>query len=312
MTGASGPLVQSLAAPKLTELQELLANLVLVQKRKVVVFSQWRRMLELAAWATSDLLASADLRALFFTGQEGPRRRTQNLVDFHDDPRAAVLFLTDAGGVGLNLQKAASACINLELPWNPAVLEQRIGRIHRLGQTRPIDVYNLVSRGCIEERIAGLVSDKKALFKGLFEGTTDELRFDRQRTLLNLVEQVATPAPPEARVGAPSAEEPAEDALTAEAAEDPPAIVAEAPVAATLPPLASQVADIVSSDVERLLSAVTVGRRDDGGVRIEAPAHAARALMSLFEGMARLMASAAAPPVAEARSNAPERRAPAS
>lgn len=48
-----------------------------------------------------------------------------------------------AGGDGLNLQKAASCCINVDLPWNPAVLEQRIGRIHRLGQKRPIDVYNL-------------------------------------------------------------------------------------------------------------------------------------------------------------------------
>jgi hypothetical protein len=72
------------------------------------------------------------------------------------------MFLSDAGGVGLNLQKAASACINLELPWNPAVLEQRIGRIHRLGQKRPIDVYNLVSEGSIESRIAGLVGAPQA------------------------------------------------------------------------------------------------------------------------------------------------------
>jgi SNF2 family DNA or RNA helicase len=44
-------------------------------------------------------------------------------VDFHDDPACRVLFATDAGGVGLNLQRAASACVNIELPWNPAVLE---------------------------------------------------------------------------------------------------------------------------------------------------------------------------------------------
>ena len=51
----------------------------------------------------------------------------------------------------------ASACINIELPWNPAVLEQRIGRIYRLGQRRPIDVYNLVSEPGIESRIAGVL-----------------------------------------------------------------------------------------------------------------------------------------------------------
>ncbi len=109
-------LLESLATPKLNELRELVGSLVVTQRRKVVVFSQWRRMLELAARAASDLLAPEGLRARFFTGQEGLRRRTQNLVDFHDDPKAAILFLSDAGVVGLNLQKAANASINLELP----------------------------------------------------------------------------------------------------------------------------------------------------------------------------------------------------
>jgi hypothetical protein len=96
-----------------------------------------------------------------------------------------VLFATDAGGVGLNLQRAASACINIELPWNPAVLEQRIGRIYRLGQHRPIDVYNLVSEPGIESRIADLVGSKRALFSGLFDGTTDEVVFERAGTFLS-------------------------------------------------------------------------------------------------------------------------------
>ena len=105
-----------------------------------------------------------------------------------------MLFLTDAGGVGLNLQKAANACINLELPWNPAVLEQRIGRIHRLGQNRPIDVFNLVSRACIEERIAGLVGDKRALFKGLFDGTTDQLKFEGSGAFREVLARLSAPA----------------------------------------------------------------------------------------------------------------------
>jgi SNF2 family DNA or RNA helicase len=121
--------LRGLASPKLVELRELIAQLALAQGRKVVVFSQWRRMLRLAHWATRDQLAREGVRAAFFTGEEGQKRRTQNIVDFHDDPACRVLFATDAGGVGLNLQRAASACINIELPWNPAVLEQRIGRI---------------------------------------------------------------------------------------------------------------------------------------------------------------------------------------
>ena len=133
-------------------------------------------------------------RPAFFTGQEGQKRRTQNLVDFHDDPACRVLFATDAGGVGLNLQRAASACINIELPWNPAVLEQRIGRIHRLGQRRPIDVYNLVSEPGIESRIADLVGSKKAFFTGLFDGTTDEVVFERSGSFLSRIERIVAPA----------------------------------------------------------------------------------------------------------------------
>jgi superfamily II DNA or RNA helicase len=308
-------LIESLAAPKLIEFRELISNLVVTQKRKVVVFSQFRRMLELAAWAVSDLLSAAGgLRALFFTGQEGARRRTQNLVDFHDDPQAAVLFLTDAGGVGLNLQKAANACINLELPWNPAVLEQRIGRIHRLGQKRPIDVYNLVSRACIEERIAGLVAGKRALFKGLFDGTTDQVQFDRSGALGAVLERLV--AVPTAGQAPFSVETEAEEQPSVDAAASAPSdevepgmvfadddVVAQPPQASSNPtgkgpegtPLLPTAVGDAGESVEHLLGALTVRRSADGGVRIEAPLHAAHALMSLFEGMARLLGAATEP-----------------
>ena len=139
-------------------------------------------------------LAERASRPAFFTGEEGQKRRTQNIVDFHDDPACRVLFATDAGGVGLNLQRAASACINIELPWNPAVLEQRIGRIYRLGQRRPIDVYNLVSEPGIESRIAELVGSKQAFFTGLFDGTTDEVAFERSGSFLSRIERIVAPA----------------------------------------------------------------------------------------------------------------------
>src|SRR5205814_3027163 len=187
--------LRGLASPKLAELRELIGQLVLDQGRKVVVFSQWRRMLRLAHWATRHQLAQGGLRAAFFTGEEGQKRRTQNIVDFHDDPTCCVLFATDAGGVGLNLQRAASACINIELPWNPAVLEQRIGRIYRLGQRRKIDVYNLVSEPGIESRIADIVGSKKALFTGLFDSTTDEVTFERSGTFLSRIERLVAPVP---------------------------------------------------------------------------------------------------------------------
>lgn len=296
-------LIESLDTPKLVELRELVANLAITQRRKIVVFSQWRRMLELAAWAVSDLLAAEGLRTLFFTGQEGIRRRTQNLVDFHDDPQAAVLFLSDAGGVGLNLQRAANACINLELPWNPAVLEQRIGRIHRLGQKRPIDVYNLVSRGCIEERIAGIVADKRALFKGLFDGGSDEIKFERSSSLLHVLERLVAPAAPtvveEAQAGGADADPVAADVdeLVGAALPAKPDVVVETALAAANPISPVVVSDATSSSVARLFEALRVERGADGGLRIEAPPAAATALASIFDGMARLLSSVAATPV---------------
>ena len=304
-------LIQSLATPKLIELRELISSLVLTQGRKVVVFSQWRRMLDLAAWAVSDLLEADGRRALFFTGREGSRRRTHNLVDFHDDPRAAILFLTDAGGVGLNLQKAASACINLELPWNPAVLEQRIGRIHRHGQERPIDVYNLVSRACIEERIAAVVADKRALFNGVFEGASLELKFDRSSTLLHVLERLVPDVPEEAKAsGIEMVDGGDDDQLTLVPATEPSpsdwSREAEELVAAADPGAAGDHPGprrpASEGDVSGLFAALRVERAANGAIRIEAPPHAARALMALFEGMARLMDASAAVPSA-ARSN---------
>ena len=243
---------------------------------------------------------------MFFTGNVGARRRTQNLVDFHDDPQAAVLFLTDAGGVGLNLQKAANACINLELPWNPAVLEQRIGRIHRLGQKRPIDVYNLVSRACIEERIAGLVGDKRALFKGLFDGTTDQVKFEGSGALREILQRLTAEV---AAAGNPTAAredadlldgdspEPAEEAVLAQLGDESPhESEGTLPAAAALmggvnatSPLLGEAPQPDESDVVRLLATVTVERAADGGISLKAPPDAASALVSLFEGMARLL-----------------------
>jgi hypothetical protein len=294
----SEALLKGLAAPKLLELRELVANLVVTQERKVVIFSQWVRMLRLAGWAISDLLADLGLRAVFFTGEQGGRRRAQNLVDFHDDPRTRVLFCSDAGGVGLNLQGAASAMINLELPWNPAVLEQRIGRIYRLGQREPVEVYHLVSSAGIESRIARLVGDKKALFDSLFEGTTDQVRFERSHSFLSRIERlVDAPA-----IATAEDEDEADDLAVAEGSRvaEPEGGGAEGPVAAEAAPVTpvasslEELRDPTPGEVAGLLGKLEVRRTDGGGLAIEAPPEAAASLAALFAGMARLLSGAAA------------------
>jgi hypothetical protein len=83
------------------------------------------------------------------------------------------LFLsTDSGSVGLNLQ-AASAVVNVDLPWNPAKLEQRIARAWRKNQTRSVTVVNLVCENSIEHQILHLLGHKQALADGVLDGKGD-------------------------------------------------------------------------------------------------------------------------------------------
>jgi len=77
-----------------------------------------------------------------------------------------VLLLSEAGAEGQNLQRA-HILVNFDLPWNPMRLEQRIGRVHRIGQTRPVQVYNLVAVGTIEERLVDILLGRINLFEGI-------------------------------------------------------------------------------------------------------------------------------------------------
>ncbi len=275
----SDSVLASLDSPKLVELRTLIADLVVTQERKVVVFSQWRRMLKLAAWVTGDVLARAGVRAAFFTGEESQRRRSENLVAFHDDPATRVLFATDAGGVGLNLQRAASCCINLELPWNPAVLEQRIGRIFRFGQTQPVDIYNLVAASGIENRIASLVGDKRALFTGLFDGTSDEVPFDSAGSFMTQVQEIVRPETSSiTAVLDPSVED-------VDAAELPLEPDEEEPPAVTTSAAPAQVT-VELGDLASVMSQIDVRPLGDGRVALELPRPAAVALGGLLRALA--------------------------
>ena len=139
---------------------------------KVVVFSQWETMIFEAAKVLDRLGVGY---AVLHGGLSGKDRKAA-LEKFLTDPACAAFLSTDAGGTGLNLQ-AADTVVNLELPWNPAVLEQRIARVHRMGQKRPVRVVNFVTRGTIEERVLRTLEAKQSLFDGLFEGDADELAF---------------------------------------------------------------------------------------------------------------------------------------
>lgn len=94
--------------------------------------------------------------------------------------RARVLVATEAGGEGINLQ-FCNHMINFDLPWNPMRVEQRIGRVHRLGQTRDVKIYNLYTTGTIEAHIVRLLHEKINLFE-MVVGELDDIleRFERE------------------------------------------------------------------------------------------------------------------------------------
>ena len=189
---------QTNVSPKLDELDELLGELLAPgEASKVVIFSQWEVMLRLAA----EVVARRGLGHTILHGNvPGPERR-KLLERFHNDDECRVFLSTDAGGTGLNLQ-CADTVINLEVPWNPAVLEQRIARVHRMGQHRPVHVFNLVMRDSIEERVLRVVEQKRSLFEAMFSSGADEIALDgiSPQAFLETMRDLfgsATPAPPE-------------------------------------------------------------------------------------------------------------------
>ena len=179
------------------ELVALLSDLLETPNVKVVVFSQWTRTLELIVRR----LDTADIRHVFFHGGISSKRRKEFVRQFHDDPDCRLFLSTDAGGVGLNLQ-VASVVINLDLPWNPAILDQRIGRVHRIGQTEPVQVVNMIAEGTIEEGMLHTLAFKKSLMEGVLDGGQSEVflgegRFQQFMETVESVTDSITKTPPE-------------------------------------------------------------------------------------------------------------------
>jgi len=155
---------------KADELMTVLEEIFERADAKVVVFSQWLGTHEILLHR----LESFKRNYVLFHGSIPSSKRKDLIQQFKNDPDCRVFLSTDAGGVGLNLQNA-SAVINMDLPWNPAVLEQRIGRIHRLGQHHPVRVVNFVAQGTIEHGMLSLLSFKQSLFSGVLDKGKDEV-----------------------------------------------------------------------------------------------------------------------------------------
>lgn len=243
-------------SPKLEELEERLRDLMSSGPHKVVVFSQWEKMLHLV----EPVLHRLSLGYVLLSGSVPGKDRRGLIEKFKSDPECRVFLSTDAGGTGLNLQMA-DIVINLESPWNPAVLEQRIARVHRLGQHRPVQVYHLVTRDSIEERVQRVVARKRELFQNLFHGSSDEVTFDQlgQQSFLETVREFFSDETPVPVVPQPEAEVPAVAPASLFAA----GVQFLEALAASLPERArpGQVVSVTLPDAEVLARGVTALRK---------------------------------------------------
>ena len=161
---------------KLQRIGEILTELIADPTRKIVLFSEWRRMLDRIESRLDEL--GADHVRL---DGSVPQKKRGAIVDrFQTDPTCRVITMTNAGSTGLNLQ-AANTVINVDLPWNPAVLEQRIARAYRMGQENPVHVYKFVTTASpnptIEEGLLTTLESKQDLADASinFDSDVDEV-----------------------------------------------------------------------------------------------------------------------------------------
>ncbi|HEX9047962.1 MAG TPA: DEAD/DEAH box helicase, partial [Verrucomicrobiae bacterium] len=179
--------------PKLAEIEKLLYECG-ENDAKVIIFSEWERMLQLVR----NLCDEHGIGYAWHTGSVPQQRRRAEINTFKEDPKCRVFLSTDAGATGLNLQNA-SVVINCDLPWNPAKLEQRIARAWRKKQTRSVSVINLISENTIEHRMLETLALKQAVAMSVLDKPGEikefKLRSGRQAMVERLHQLLASPAP---------------------------------------------------------------------------------------------------------------------
>lgn len=153
------------ASGKLDSLRDLLLQ-VADGGHRVLIFSQFKGMLE----KIEQELPNLGLTSFKITGSTPAQDRQEMTKIFNQGERDIFLISLKAGGVGLNLT-GADTVILVDLWWNPAVEAQAIGRAHRMGQERKVEVYRLITRGTIEEKIQELQEQKRHLVSQVLDGT---------------------------------------------------------------------------------------------------------------------------------------------
>jgi SNF2 family DNA or RNA helicase len=179
--GLIDPQYDNVGSGKLALFDELLAE-ALESNQKVVVFSQYAKMVH----RLSERLSKKEIKHVVLTGQS--LKRGGIIKEFQENPNVQV-FLGSllAGGTGIDLT-AANVVIHFDRWWNAAKEDQATGRIHRIGQIRNVQVYKLVTKGTLEERIDEIIAKKKILFERFVEQDEQIFKNLSREDLLKLLE----------------------------------------------------------------------------------------------------------------------------
>ena len=173
---------------KWRELQDILDNQLMFDpatgtRRKIIIFTEPKDTLEYLAEKVRGLLGVPEAVTVIHGGIAREQRRAA-IAAFNDDPTVRVLIANDAAGEGVNLQRGAHLMVNYDLPWNPNRIEQRFGRIHRIGQTEVCHLWNLVAaetrEGAVYTRLLEKLEEARTALGGrvydvlgeLFEGAS--------------------------------------------------------------------------------------------------------------------------------------------
>lgn len=171
-------------SPKLEEFQRVVEDICRDSNQKVLVFSEWIEMLKLAAKKLEHL----GLEYTMFNGTIAVQKRPKLIEEFLQSPNKRVFLSTDAGGVGLNLQEASNV-IHLDIPWNPARLDQRNGRVHRINQKNNCYITYFVSENGIERGIEAVLKSKRGIRSASLneDSDVDEVSFESFSSALSKV-----------------------------------------------------------------------------------------------------------------------------
>jgi SNF2 family DNA or RNA helicase len=165
------------ASPKIDEIIPIIEELLEDKSRKIIIFSEWEKMLQLLNFS----LQKRDIQVAWHTGSFNQLQRREEIKRFKENINCNLFLSTDSGSVGLNLQ-VANVVINLDMPWNPAKLEQRIARAWRKHQKRSVQVINLITEDRLEHRIVEIVKQKQFLSDNVLDGLgQDELKLPSSR-----------------------------------------------------------------------------------------------------------------------------------